>query len=205
LKTFSSNYLATEFEIDRATAVRVLKGIEPDQELTPGRPTYKTATFATALEIHRARNASNAYDGGDGSAESDTASLTAARVRIALANAESKERQNKIVAGQFLDAFAIADMLGPVIATMREVALSLPGKISDALASYCTQTVADALATGQLTADSLESCRSYVFSIIQDEVYENLNNLGSPETYIETQRKIFGSKPVEQGDGNVEN
>jgi hypothetical protein len=53
VQTFSTNSLAEQFEIDRGTMVRALKNVLPDAELTPGRPTFKIATAAAALEVHR--------------------------------------------------------------------------------------------------------------------------------------------------------
>jgi hypothetical protein len=53
VQTFSTNSLAEQFEIDRGTMVRALKNVLPDAELTPGRPTFKVATAAAALDVHR--------------------------------------------------------------------------------------------------------------------------------------------------------
>ena len=52
-KTYSPNYLAGEFNIDRQTAVRALRDVEPDGEIIKGRGTFSIATFARALELHR--------------------------------------------------------------------------------------------------------------------------------------------------------
>ena len=133
MKTYSTNYLAESFEVDRASATRALRDVAPDLELTTGRPTYKIATFHRALEAHHLKNASNNDGAADGA--SDTSTLTQARVRIALANAEAKERENKIASGEFVNGQEIIDLLDPVFATMREISLSLPGKVSDALAN----------------------------------------------------------------------
>jgi hypothetical protein len=96
-KTHSTNNLAAEFDIDRVTAVRALKGVEPDETVS-GRSTYSIATFARALELHRLANASNNDGATDGT--SDTSSLMQARVRITLANAEARKRDNLIAAAK---------------------------------------------------------------------------------------------------------
>jgi hypothetical protein len=182
MKTYSINWLAESFEIDRGSATRALRDVAPDQEQTAGRPTFKISTFAKALEAHHLKNASNNDRGADGA--SDSASLTQARVRIALANAESKERANRIESGEYVPAKMIIDMLGPVFMTMREISLSLPGKVSDALASYALEFIDKALAGGRVTAESLTNLRSITFGILSHEVKENLTALSSPESYI---------------------
>jgi hypothetical protein len=54
MKTETANSLAMLFEVDRATMMRALRNTSPDGERTPGRPKYKVATAARALEYHRA-------------------------------------------------------------------------------------------------------------------------------------------------------
>jgi hypothetical protein len=58
MKTYSLNSLAESFEIDRSTMVRALKNTQPDAEVTRGRPTWKIASAACALDQHR-RKAGN--------------------------------------------------------------------------------------------------------------------------------------------------
>ena len=53
MQTYSLNALAESFEIDRSTMVRALKNTQPDAEVTSGRPTWKIASAARALESHR--------------------------------------------------------------------------------------------------------------------------------------------------------
>jgi hypothetical protein len=53
MKTYSLNSLAESFEIDRSTMVRALKSTHPDAEVTNGRPTWKIASAARALDQHR--------------------------------------------------------------------------------------------------------------------------------------------------------
>jgi hypothetical protein len=164
-ETFSSHYLAGAFDIDRATAVRVLKGIEPDQTVK-GRGTFTIATFARALEAHHLANASN---NGGGNANSDIAtSLTQARIRIANASAEKRERENQIARGELVTVANVLDVLAPDFLTLREIALSLPGVIGDALVAHCPG--ADYAA---------------IFAIVNREVRANLETLASPQSYIE--------------------
>jgi hypothetical protein len=65
MKTYSLNSLAESFEIDRSTMVRALKNTLPDAEVTPGRPTWKISSAASALEQHR-RRTGNSVGNGDG-------------------------------------------------------------------------------------------------------------------------------------------
>jgi hypothetical protein len=166
METFSPNFLATNFAIDRATVLRALVGIEPSAK-TRGRVTYTLATFAAALDAHRARNASNANDGnGSGNGgTSDTASLTQARIRIANANAVAKEMANEIAQGKYTDNEAALECFGMATSIMREVLLTMPGKISDRLAAHC------------------EEDRIEIHEILYREVCDTLTILSSPETY----------------------
>jgi hypothetical protein len=112
-KTYSLNFLSSEFSIDRQTAVRATKGIAPTEEKTKGRPTYSIAAFARALESHRAANASNndsySLDGADASP------LMEARIRITTANAVARERENAIAAGELV---SIADVVAGFTASL---------------------------------------------------------------------------------------
>lgn len=135
MKTYSTNFLAEAFEVDRASATRALRDVEPDQETTKDRPTYKIATFARALFQHQAKNASN-NDGAGGEGPSDTSSLTQARVRIANANATAKERDNDVAAGLLCPVGAIAHDVGTLINVLHEHLLTMPGKIADGLAPH---------------------------------------------------------------------
>jgi hypothetical protein len=163
MKTYSTNYLAEAFEVDRASATRALRDVAPDQEQTVGRPTFKISSFAKALEAHHLKNASN-NDGSDGA--SDTSSLTAARVRIALANAEQKERTNAIAAGGYCDIAAAVYTFGQTMAVMREIILTLPGKVADGLTALCSED------------------RTKIYETIYREVVEVLTALSSPESYV---------------------
>ena len=53
MKTFTVAALAEAFEVDRNTMIRALRNTAADLEKTKGRPTYKVATAAKALERHR--------------------------------------------------------------------------------------------------------------------------------------------------------
>jgi hypothetical protein len=136
MKTYSTNYLAEAFEVDRASATRALRDVAPDQEQTVGRPTYKIATFAKALEAHHLKNASNNDGGSGGEGPSDTSSLTAARIRIANASAAAKERANDIAAGLLCPVGAIANDVGILINVLHEHLLTMPGKIADGLVPH---------------------------------------------------------------------
>jgi hypothetical protein len=165
MKTYSTNFLAEAFEVDRASATRALRDVAPDQETTKDRPTYKISTFAKALEAHHLKNASNNDGGSGGDGASETSSLTAARVRIALASAEAKERINAVAAGGYCDVAAAVGTFGQTMAVMREIILSMPGKLSDSLTAYCAED------------------RIKIFEIIHREVVAVLTALSSPESY----------------------
>jgi hypothetical protein len=134
MRTYSTNYLAEAFEVDRASATRALRDIAPDQESNKDKPTYKIATFARALEAHHLKNASNNDGAADGA--SDTSSLTQARIRIANANAVAKERDNDVAAGLLCPVSAIAHDVGVLINVLHENLLTMPGKIADGLAPH---------------------------------------------------------------------
>jgi hypothetical protein len=165
MKTFSLNALSEMFEIDRAVGVRCTRDVSPDQESTKDRPTYKISTFAKALEAHHLKNASNNDGAADGA--SDTSSLTQARVRIALASAEAKERINAIAAGGYCEIESAVYTFGQTMAVMREIILSMPGKLSDALTAYCAED------------------RIKIFEVLHREVIEVLTALSSPESYVD--------------------
>jgi hypothetical protein len=132
-KNYSPNYLSVEFALDRATVLRVLKDVEPDGT-EKGRPTFSTATFARALELHHAANASNNDGGAEGA--SDSSLLTQARVRIANASATAKERLNDVEANKLVRIDGIAQVFGVVIQVLHQNILSLPGKIADSLTPH---------------------------------------------------------------------
>jgi hypothetical protein len=159
-KTYSNNYLAAEFGIDRATGVRALADVEPD-EITNGRPTYSIATFARALEAHRLVNASN-----NDSASDCASSLIAARVRITLANAEAKERENLIASGKLCNVEDIGSEFERVLRVHREHLIAMPGKIADRLAPH------SALDQGEI----VETVRREVYDFM-DEMRKSLTDI----------------------------
>jgi hypothetical protein len=63
MQTFTVNRISEMLEIDRGTAVRMLKNVPPDAQKTKGRPTFKISTAAKALEVHR-RNVGTGNGGG---------------------------------------------------------------------------------------------------------------------------------------------
>jgi hypothetical protein len=190
MQTYSNNHLSNVFEIDRATALRALKEIAPDAERTKGRPEWKISTFAKALEAHHLRNTSNANDGATGSdTNSDTASLISARIRVANANAEQKERANAAARGELCNVETGLNLFAMAMGVMRETMLTMPGKLSDTLAAYS------------------EHDRIQIFEILHREVVETLTALSSPETYVEAGVAFAKSRtpqplaPVDGGGG----
>jgi hypothetical protein len=59
MMSYPANSLAEQFECDRSTMVRALRGVPPDLVKRGNRPTWKIATAAKALEAHRRKQ-----DGG---------------------------------------------------------------------------------------------------------------------------------------------
>lgn len=62
--TFPANALAEQFEVDRSTMLRALRGVPPDLTKKGNRPTWKTATAARALERHHRKQDGGGHGGG---------------------------------------------------------------------------------------------------------------------------------------------
>ena len=95
MKTETTNSLAILFEIDRGTMLRALKNTLPDEERTPGRPKYKVATAAKALENHHlstGRVNSRNSRGSGGSADTAWQDPILARIYSDLHAAEAAMR-----------------------------------------------------------------------------------------------------------------
>jgi hypothetical protein len=184
-ETYSPHNLSLKFDLDRATALRVLKDVLPDAERTKGRPTYTIATFARALEAHRLKNASNANDGPIADGVSDTQSLTQARVRITLANAEAKEHANAIRRGEYTLNEVAAGAFGLVTSTIREVLLNLPGKLADKISALRDDD------------QSQSQHRGAVFGILRDEIYAALEILATPATYVAAGSAAAKTQPIQ--------
>lgn len=163
--TFSQNNLAIQAGIDRATCKRILMGVEPDREATPGRPEYLLKTFLAAAVEHRLANSSNNDSALDGGAESSP--LMQARVRITLANAAAKERENMVADGALVPKEASVKLVAGAFSIVREIILALPGKTSDKLTAHCSED------------------RAAIFTIIHNEVIETFAILSNPASYAE--------------------
>jgi phage terminase Nu1 subunit (DNA packaging protein) len=134
-KTHSPNFLSIEFGIDRATALRILKDVEPDGT-ERGHPVYSIQTFATALELHHLANTS---PNNDGAGADGASSLTAARTRITVASAIAKERANMVASGELTRIEDVANMFGGVIEVLRENLFAVPARVSEQIASHSPQ------------------------------------------------------------------
>jgi hypothetical protein len=53
VQTYPANALAEQFECDRSTMLRALRGVPADETKKGNRPCWKVATAAKALEAHR--------------------------------------------------------------------------------------------------------------------------------------------------------
>jgi hypothetical protein len=61
METFPLNNLAEQFEVDRGTMLRAMRGVPPDLVKRGNRPTWKIASASKALQAHRRK-----MDGGNG-------------------------------------------------------------------------------------------------------------------------------------------
>jgi phage terminase Nu1 subunit (DNA packaging protein) len=93
----------------------------------------------------------------------DGAVLSKQRARLATAQAQTAERKNEIASGAYVTTVSVQYELGLIFGVMREIALSVPGKIGDSLQPY---TPLD---------------REKIYEIVKREIYEMLTNLASPE------------------------
>jgi phage terminase Nu1 subunit (DNA packaging protein) len=99
--------------------------------------------------------AGRAADGG--------ASLSAKRARLAEAQAEAAEFKNIQMRGGFVELPMVQNLLGEMFGVMREIALSVPGKISDGLQPHTPKD------------------RGAIYEVVKSEIYDMLNNLADPD------------------------
>jgi phage terminase Nu1 subunit (DNA packaging protein) len=92
------------------------------------------------------------------------AALSTQRAKLAAAQASAAEFRNAQSQGSFVELTLMQRMLEQAFGVVREVALGLPGKVSDSLTPHCAED------------------REAIHSIIRDEVYEMLNGLSSPRS-----------------------
>jgi hypothetical protein len=106
MKTYTANSIAEQFETDRGVAVRALRGTKADA-MVNGKPQWKIATAAAALEKHRAKN--GASTGNTTGTDPDLAAVYAAYDAqfAAMETAPSLARRR-----------ALAVQLGPILAAM---------------------------------------------------------------------------------------
>jgi hypothetical protein len=160
VKTFSANSLAEQFEIDRGVAVRALRSTKPDATVS-GKPQWKIATAAKALEKHRAKNGgiSNSESGGG-------KSLSTQRARLANAQATKAEFQNALACGDYVKVSVMRRFVEVMFNNFREQCLSLAGKVADSLTPYTPQD------------------RSAVHAAIKSEVVQMLEGFADPQGVI---------------------
>jgi hypothetical protein len=88
--------------------------------------------------------------------------LSTARARLAEAQAEAAELKNAIARGDFIALKVIETGLATLFGVIRELILTLPGKIADAVSAHSTQD------------------RAEIFQILKRECREILVGLSSP-------------------------
>jgi hypothetical protein len=157
MKTYSLNYLSEAFEIDRSVGIRCTRDVVADLEQTKGRPTFKIATFARALEAYHLKNASNNDSSiGSEAGSSDASSLLAARVRITNASAEAKERANLLASGKVCLIEEVANAVGGVIEVLKENLFAVPARVAERISAHTPED------------------RIAIFKIVESAVYENM-------------------------------
>jgi phage terminase Nu1 subunit (DNA packaging protein) len=93
------------------------------------------------------------------------AALSTQRAKLAEAQTRSALLKNAKEEGKVVDLDLMLETLGVVFATMREIALSVPGKCSDALTPYTPND------------------RAAIYEILRAEIYEMLTNLATVDNY----------------------
>jgi hypothetical protein len=103
---------------DRRTLTRLVRNVEPHSNVA-GKAKYLLSTFVDLLEAE-------AKASGGGTTLSD------ARARKELAQAESAERDNEIESGKWCKVADATEWMQATIIVFRERSLSLAGELSDA-------------------------------------------------------------------------
>jgi phage terminase Nu1 subunit (DNA packaging protein) len=101
-----------------------------------------------------------------GRAADGGAALSAKRARLADAQAQAAEFRNAQLQGGFVQLGVVRRLLEQLFGSMREVALGVPGKISESLTAYCSED------------------RETIHEVIKGEIYEMLNTLADPNGVV---------------------
>jgi hypothetical protein len=141
---YTVNAGATLLEKDRRLIARVLREVPPDSK-AGGKQTWRLPTIVDALIADASGRDVDAEPG-----------LTSARTRVALAKAETAERQNQMDAGEWCRIEQVVAMYAAEIITIREHFLSLPGKLVGSLAA----------------ADQYS-----IYQILKTEIWESLDRM----------------------------
>jgi len=105
------------------------------------------------------------------------AALSTQRARLADAQAQRAEFENVRMMGGYVSLEVFKKQFITSLMTMRERALSTPGKISDGLQPYTPKD------------------RDAIYEIVKGEIYEMLEDLSNPPAYVD---KHTGSKEHRQ-------
>jgi hypothetical protein len=117
--TYPANALAEQFECDRSTMLRALRGVPADLVKKGNRPTWKVATAARALERHRRKQ------GGATSGDRDRRALVD---RLGSLNGELDHQFSCLEAEADLEkrrALSLEMQVGATINSMEEIFQSL--------------------------------------------------------------------------------
>jgi hypothetical protein len=97
------------------------------------------------------------------------AALSAQRAKLATAQTVAVERRNAVDAGDLVSIAVVRRDLEADFAVMREISLSLPGKVADSLTPHCAED------------------RGVITEILRREIREMLENLSDPKSYGEVE------------------
>jgi hypothetical protein len=136
---FSINAAAELTGLDRRRWARVMRHTPPDSKVGGDKWRFPTMIAALLADVE---------------GKSDGPNLTDARTRVALAKAETAERQNQQDAGEWVEIEDVIAMYTAEVMQVREHFLSLPGKACGPIANV----------------DSIDAYR-----ILHDEVWEALD------------------------------
>lgn len=131
-------------------------------ERQPTSVGYDLRLVVRASFAHSRRTAAGRGAKGEGEI------LSSARARHATAAAETAELKNAVARGTFVRVSLMMEKVTATFTVIRERALGLAGKISDAIELHCP---------------GLD--RSQIDEIVDSEVREWLNELATPRTYID--------------------
>jgi phage terminase Nu1 subunit (DNA packaging protein) len=114
---------------------------------------YDLKATIRAIYAHSQRRAAGRGEAGE------SAVLSSARARLAVAKAKEAEFKNEVARGLYVRTRYVTEAGVAMVMASRDIAMQMPGKISDAVSTHT------------------EEDRAAVFKIIQGEIFEMLDRL----------------------------